>query len=207
MSSHAPPSDFEIDLLKRNLPEEGRKKLYGCESLSTAWLLLDKMYGDQKLIIQKLKSKLRNLKPKSKEPHEVVIELADEVEYLIKRLRMLEATAILSIDNDFLNSVYKNLPEFQKQKWDDFNQDGTLTSGQHLWLFVMTSIIKPFRNAPEWKAFGRWSVVVLNQMALTMQKSDLLELVVNHLLSLMINSLKKLRDLVNVNFVIQDIHI
>ena len=54
----------------------------------------------------------------------MVIELADEVEYLIKRLRMLEATAILSIDNDFLNSVYKHLPEFQKQKWDDFNQDG-----------------------------------------------------------------------------------
>ena len=124
VSSHSPPADFEIDLLKQNLPEEGRKKLYGCDSLSTAWRLLDKMYGDQKLIIQKLKSKLRNLKPKSKEPHEIVIELADEVEYLIKRLRMLEATAVLSIDNDFLNSVYKHLPEFHKLKWDDFDQEG-----------------------------------------------------------------------------------
>ena len=124
VSSHKPPVEFEIDLLKLNLPEEGRKKLYGCDSLSTAWLLLDKMYGDQKLIIQKLKSKLRNLKPKSKEPHEIVIELADEVEYLIKRLRLLEATDVLSIDNDFLNSVYKHLPEFHKQKWDDFDLDG-----------------------------------------------------------------------------------
>ena len=109
VSSHSPPDDFEIDLLKRNLPEEGRKKLYGCDSLSTAWLLLDKMYGDQKLIIQKLKSKLRNLKPKSKELHEIVIELADEVEYLVKRLRLLGATSVLSIDSDFLNSIYKNL--------------------------------------------------------------------------------------------------
>ena len=75
VSSHKPPADFEIDLLKRNLPEEGRKKLYGCDSLSTAWRLLDKMYGDKPLIIQKLKSKLRNLKPKSKEPHEIVIEI------------------------------------------------------------------------------------------------------------------------------------
>ena len=80
VSSHHPPDEFEIDLLKRHIPEEGRKKLFGCDSLSTAWHLLDKMYGDNKLIIQKLKSKLRNLRPKSKEPHEVVIEIADEVE-------------------------------------------------------------------------------------------------------------------------------
>ena len=124
VSSHHPPDDFEIDLLKRHLPEEGRKKLFGCDSLTTAWRLLDKMYGDPKLIIQKLKSKLRNLKPKSKEPHEVVIEIADEVEYLVKRLRLLGATSVLSIDVDFLNSIYKNLPEFHRQKWDDYDQSG-----------------------------------------------------------------------------------
>ena len=85
---------------------------------------MDKIYWDEKLIIQKLKSKLRNLKPKSKEPHEIVIELAYEVEYLIKCLRMQKATAVLPIDNDFLNSVYKHLPEFHKLKWDDFDQEG-----------------------------------------------------------------------------------
>ena len=121
VSSHHPPDDFEIDLLKRHLPEEGRKKLFGCDSLTTAWRLLDKMYGDPKLIIQKLKSKLRNLKPKSKEPHEVVIEIADEVEYLVKRLRLLGATSVLSIDVDFLNSIYKNLTELHRQKWDNYD--------------------------------------------------------------------------------------
>ena len=124
VSSHSPPADFEMDLLKRNLPDEGRKKLYDCDSLTTAWKLLDKMFGDPKLIVQKLKSKLRGLKPKSKEPHEIIIEIADEVEYLIKRLRLLGATAVLSIDVDFLNSIYKHLPEFHKQKWDDFDQSG-----------------------------------------------------------------------------------
>ena len=124
VSSHSPPDVFELDLLKRNLPEDGRKKLFGCDSLPTAWRLLDKMYGDQKLIIQKLKSKLRNLKPKSREPHEIVIELADEVEYLVKRLRLLGATTVLTIDVDFLNSIYKNLPEFHRQKWDDYDQSG-----------------------------------------------------------------------------------
>ena len=98
-----------------------KKKLYGCDSIATAWLLLDKMYGDKKLIVQKLKSKLKNLSPKSAEAHEIVIELADEVEYLVKRLRLLGATEVLTIDNDFLNSVYKHLPEFHRQKWDDFD--------------------------------------------------------------------------------------
>ena len=121
VSSHSPPSEFEIDLLKRHLPEEGKKKLYGCDSITTAWHLLDKMFGDKKLIVQKLKSKLRNLKPKSTEAHEIVIEVADEVEYLVKRLRLLGATDVLTIDNDFLNSIYKHLPEFHRQKWDDFD--------------------------------------------------------------------------------------
>ena len=121
VSSHSPPKEFEIDLLKRHLPDEGKKKLYGCDSISTAWLLLDRMYGDKKLIVQKLKSKLKNLKPKSSEAHEIVIEIADEVEYLVKRLRLLGATDVLTIDNDFLNSIYKHLPEHHRQKWDDFD--------------------------------------------------------------------------------------
>ena len=121
VSSHSPPSEFELDLIKRNLPDDGRKKLYGCDSIATAWLLLDKMYGDKKLIVQKLKSKLKNLTPKSIEAHEIVIELSDEVEYLVKRLRLLGATEVLTIDNDFLNSIYKHLPEFHRQKWDDFD--------------------------------------------------------------------------------------
>ena len=37
VTSHNPPAEFEIDLLKRNLPEEGKKKLYEVESMSTAW--------------------------------------------------------------------------------------------------------------------------------------------------------------------------
>ena len=46
VSSHSPPAEFEIDLLKRNLPEEGKKKLYEVETMNTAWRLLDNLYGD-----------------------------------------------------------------------------------------------------------------------------------------------------------------
>ena len=158
VSSHSPPADFEIDLLKRNIPDDGKRKLFGCESLSTAWLLLDKMYGDKKLIIQKLKLKLKNLRPRTKEPHEIVIELADEVEYLVKRLRLLDAIQVLSIDNDFINSIYKHLPESYRLKWDDFDFSGF----PHEWAgfihFATTSILKPFKKELVWKVSRQWMV-------------------------------------------------
>ena len=78
------PEDFELDLLKTNIPEQGRKKLFGVESIPTAWKLLEKLYGDKKLICQKLKNKMKNLQPKSVEDHEVIIELSDLVDYLVK---------------------------------------------------------------------------------------------------------------------------
>ena len=67
MHSNSPPEEFELDLLKSNITEQGRKKLFAVESLTTAWKLLDKLYGDKKLICQKLKNKLKNVQPKSTE--------------------------------------------------------------------------------------------------------------------------------------------
>ena len=55
VNSHNPPVEFEIDLLKKNIPEEGKKKLYEVETLNAAWKLLDNLYGDERLICQKLK--------------------------------------------------------------------------------------------------------------------------------------------------------
>ena len=118
VSYHSAPSDFDIDLFEKNIPDEDKKKLFECESFTTNWLLLDKMYGDQKLIVPKLKLKLIKSKPKSKEAHKILI---DKVKYLVKRLRLLNADGIHSIYNDFLDSIYKPLPEQNRQKWDDFD--------------------------------------------------------------------------------------
>ena len=71
--SHKPPADWELDMLKKAIPEKGRSKLYGVTSLSTAWVQLKSLYGDEELIFQKLKLRLKNLKPKAKEPHEKII--------------------------------------------------------------------------------------------------------------------------------------
>ena len=75
VNAHKPPVEYELDLLKRNIPSEGKKKLYGVDSLTTAWMHLDKLYGDKSLICQKLKSRLKHLKPSSTEPHEIILEI------------------------------------------------------------------------------------------------------------------------------------
>ena len=123
VSSNKPPTEFELDLLKKMIPEEGKQKLYGVESLSSAWLLLDKQYGDERLICQKLKTRLKNLKPKATEPHEVIIEINNEIEYLVKRLRDLGAQDLLYFDNEYLNNCYKHLPSPYQYDWDKFNSE------------------------------------------------------------------------------------
>ena len=137
--SSKPPEDFELDLLKTNIPEQGKKKLFGVESLATAWNLLDKLYGDTKLICQKLKNKLKNLQPKSTEEHEIIIELSDEVDYLVKRLKELDANSLLIVDNDYLNAVYIHLPKYNQMAWDMYDTD-TFTSEWQAFMVFMHEI-------------------------------------------------------------------
>ena len=72
------------------------------------------------LITQKLKNRMKSLKPKSTEPHEVMIELNEEVDYLVKRLVGLKAQDLLNTDNDYINAIYAHLPYEQQLAWDDY---------------------------------------------------------------------------------------
>ena len=133
VTAHKPPAEYEMDLLKKSIPGEGRKKLYGVDSLSTAWTQLGKMYGDKSLICQKLKSRLKNLKPSSSEAHEVIIEIHNEIEYMVKRLRDFDAVTLLYFDNEYLNVCYKHLPPLFQHEWDKFDTDGF----DHSWIAFM----------------------------------------------------------------------
>ena len=54
---------------------------------------------------------MKNLKPKSTEPHEMIIELFEEVEYLVKRLGKLKVSKIQYTDTEYLNTVYRHLAQ------------------------------------------------------------------------------------------------
>ena len=121
ISSHKLTADFEIGLLKRNIPEEGKIKLFNVESMDTAWNQLDKVYGDKGVICQKLKTKLKTLHPKSVDNHEIIIEIFNQMEYIVKRMNELGASALLQFDNDFWNCCYMVLPCEAQQQWDRYD--------------------------------------------------------------------------------------
>ena len=61
------------------------------------------------------------MKPKSSEPHEVIIELSEEVDYLVKRLTKLKAQGLLTSDIDYLNAIYTKMPTTTQELWDHFD--------------------------------------------------------------------------------------
>ena len=122
VSSHNLTPNYEIQLLKKNIPEEGRIKLFNVENLASAWVLLDKVYGDKGVICQKLKYKLKHLVPKSSESHEIIIEVFNQVEYIVKRMADLKAETLLQFDNDYWNCCYMVLPAYAQQQWDRFDK-------------------------------------------------------------------------------------
>ena len=50
------PPVTELDKIKESIPEKAKKRIYDAGSLTMAWKILDKTYGDKKLIAQKLTS-------------------------------------------------------------------------------------------------------------------------------------------------------
>ena len=74
---HNIPERQELGLLKECIPENAKKKLYKVESLDNAWEKLQKLFGNPSLITQMLKTRLKEIKPMAKLPHEILIELAD----------------------------------------------------------------------------------------------------------------------------------
>ena len=78
VNSKGPLEGIELSHLKDSVPKEASDKMFETEDLKTAWMILDDLYGDRKLIGQKLKMKLKALKPKSLEDYKKIIELNEE---------------------------------------------------------------------------------------------------------------------------------
>ena len=115
------PEDTELDKLKENLPSEGKNMLYTVLDLSEAWRLLRGYYGDHGLIAEELKSKLKNMKLKSKEGFNKVIELRNEVKQLTARLTQVGYQDALIYDTQFRATMFKLLPAPEQREWSMFD--------------------------------------------------------------------------------------
>ena len=71
--------ESELDRLRDQVPETARKMLIGEKSLTNAWAILTRLYGNKTMLANKLKGKLKDVKGSGKEDHDIIINLCIEV--------------------------------------------------------------------------------------------------------------------------------
>ena len=117
-------AEQELDRLRDCVPSQASKALFGCNTMRKAWDILEKLYGDKDLIASLLKTQLKSIKAKSKIPHDIVIELATEVNNIVLRLKALDMENMLHVDNEFLSAVYRALPDTSQVRWLEYDKGG-----------------------------------------------------------------------------------
>ena len=55
------PQESEVDKLTESLPKDAKDQLYGVTTTAKAWEILDKRFGDPRIISMKLKAQLKNV--------------------------------------------------------------------------------------------------------------------------------------------------
>ena len=66
MSKANLPQESEVDKLRDAIPPDAKDQLYGVTDTASAWLILDKRYGDKKIISMKLKTQLKTFQAEGK---------------------------------------------------------------------------------------------------------------------------------------------
>ena len=80
------PEETELDKLRDSLPRDAKDQLYGVLTLTEAWQILDKRFGDKQLIAKKLKSQLKSIQCVGKSDPEKIINLKIKVRNIVTRL-------------------------------------------------------------------------------------------------------------------------
>ena len=122
VSSAGLTDEQELDRLRDCVPSQASKALFGEDKMVKAWKILDELYGDKDLVANILKNQLKNIKAKSKIPHDMVIEIVTEVKNVVLRFEALEMESMLRVDNEFLSAVYRALPSTCQTKWLEFDK-------------------------------------------------------------------------------------
>ena len=56
------PEESEVDKLRDSIPNDAKYQLYGVTTMVKCWEILDKRFGDPRIISMKLKAQLKNIK-------------------------------------------------------------------------------------------------------------------------------------------------
>ena len=116
------PAESEVDKLRDAIPSDARDQLYGITETAAAWLILDKRYGDKKIISMKLKTQLKSIQAEGKTDPARVISLAIKVRTLVNKLETVGMSDALKHDAEFLSAVFCALPDKHQYRWLEFEK-------------------------------------------------------------------------------------
>ena len=137
------PEESEVDKLRDSIPRDAADQLYGVTKKSKAWEILDKRFGDPKIISMKLKSQLKSIQSEGKSDPDRVIFLAIKVRTIVTKLEALNMSGALEHDSEFLSAVYCALPDKHQTRWLDY----TKTSNH--WQDMMKFLERAYDQATE----------------------------------------------------------
>jgi len=137
------PEESEIDKLRDSIPADARDPLYGVKTMSKSWEILDKRYGNFRLIFTKLKSQLKSIQCEGKSNPERVISLSIKVRTIVTKLEALKMDGALEHDCEYLSAVYCALPSTEQRKWLE------LDKSENHWSDMMEFLDKAYDQATE----------------------------------------------------------
>ena len=111
------PELIELNHLKASVPPSARDRLYEIETLKEAWSILEKIYGKEFDLRNRLKQEFLAIKISAKSSPSIEIEIYQKVHRLASRIKAAKAQNLLESDFEYISLVYQLLPENQKEKW------------------------------------------------------------------------------------------
>ena len=109
------PELIELNLLKNSIPPSAKDRLYEIDTLKEAWSILQKIYGKNFDLRNRLKQEFLKIDISATSSPLIEIEIYEKVHKLASRIRASKAQSLLNSDFEYISIVYKLLPEHQKR--------------------------------------------------------------------------------------------
>merc|ERR1712055_946677 len=111
------PELIELNLLKDSVPLTAKDRLYEVGNMVEAWDILNKIYGKQFDLRNKLKQEFLAIKISQKFSPLVELEIFQKVHKIASRIKAAKVQSLLENDFEYISLVYQLLPEIQRENW------------------------------------------------------------------------------------------
>ena len=108
---------IELNHLKDSVPITAKDRLYEVGSMAEAWDILDKVYGKEFDLRNKLKQEFLSIEISAKVSPLIEIEIFQKVHKIASRIKAAKAQNLLENDFEYISLVYQLIPETQREKW------------------------------------------------------------------------------------------